>query len=272
MGLYLEDRINIHDVFFGTLGVRQTHHDDFGDKTTWNASAMYVLPTNTKLKATAGTGFKAPSFEQLNVNYPVYGYIANPDLKPETSFGWDVGFEQSFWEERIVFGSTFFRNKIKNKIASPGFGLPLENMLEYRTWGIESFIQVALTDNLSLSANYTWTRVRDKENTNPGYLARRPLNEASVNVDWKFLCKGTLTAGVRYVGKRRDNWFDSNTFLSTPVKMPSYTVARIGAAWKFNDHVEVFGRVENICNRKYMDVMDYGTERIGFFGGITASF
>lgn len=45
--------------------------------------------TNTKFKATIGTGFKAPSLYYLYD--PAYG---NENLNPEESFGWDFGIEQ----------------------------------------------------------------------------------------------------------------------------------------------------------------------------------
>ena len=41
---------------------------------------------DTKLKASVGTGFKAPALQQL---YGTFG--GNANLKPETSFGYDVG-------------------------------------------------------------------------------------------------------------------------------------------------------------------------------------
>ena len=57
------------------------------------ALAMFLPATETKLKATAGTGFRAPSLTQLYVNFLPF-FVSNPDLKPETSFGYDFGFEQ----------------------------------------------------------------------------------------------------------------------------------------------------------------------------------
>lgn len=280
VGLYLEDQINICDTFFATMGVRQEHNDDFGDKTTWKASAMYVLPTDTKLKASAGTGFKTPDLYRLFI--PVdggWGSIThpNPDLKPETSFGWDAGFEQSFCEERLQFGATYFRNKVKNKILqvavdpmNPWGDQTYINAGRYRSWGIEAFVSFAVTECLTLSADYTWTRTEDaRKRSEMGIQHRRPLNEVNVNADWTFLGKGTVTAGIRYVGKR---WDIRNDFPYGNVRMPSYTVARLGASWKFNDHIEVFGRVENLLNKKYEEINGFGAERIGFFAGATLSF
>jgi vitamin B12 transporter len=76
---------------------------------------------------------------------------------------------------------------------------------------------------------------------------------------------------MKYVGRRWDfTFYPAGT--PTYVKMPSHTVFRLGAAWKFTEHVEVFGRVENLFNKKYEDVRDYGTPGIGAYAGAALSF
>ncbi len=267
-GFYLEDQIAIGDTFFANLGVRQVHHDDFGDKTVWKANAMYVLPTNTKLKASAGTGFKAPTIDKLHIDYEFaggyYNTYSNPNLKAERSFGWDMGFEQSLFCDRVVFGSTFFHNEVKDKIEAVVTNPALvqstyANIDNYKAWGFESFAQFALTDNLVVSAQHTFLRT----DMDGDVLARRPKHSASVNMDYRFKEKGTLTIGYILVGKRADINGDS---------LPSHFLFRTGAKWKITDHFEIFGRVENLFNKKYSQIKGYGTERLSFFGGITASF
>ncbi len=57
---------------------------------TWRATAAYnISETGTKLRASAGTGAKAPTLYQLNA--PIYG---NSTLHPEQSFGYDAGVDQ----------------------------------------------------------------------------------------------------------------------------------------------------------------------------------
>lgn len=265
--VYVEDRFNWNETLFLNAGFRYDHHDRFGDKVTWKAGAGYLLPTGTRLKATAGTGFNAPSLDVLFNDYGG-GTIPNPDLKPETSFGWDVGFEQSFLEDRIAFGAAYFHNKAKNKIQ--WFSDPLtwvmyyKNSERYRSEGVESFARFTLRDSVQISIQHTWQTGRQglQEFDNHRALNRRPKHTASLNVDWLLGEKGTITAGVRHVGKRRDG---NNA-------LPSHTTARIAASWRFNDRLEVFGRVENLFNKKYEEVHGYGAMGIGFFSGATLSF
>ncbi|MDH3268668.1 MAG: TonB-dependent receptor, partial [Ignavibacteria bacterium] len=121
-GIYIEDQIKIGDSFFGTIGIRYDHHSQFGSIS--DQSLEFILPypftyriapayifweTGTKLKASVGTGFKAPSLFYLYD--PVYG---NSDLKPEQSFGWDVGFEQFFWVAKFSIGANYFYNNFSD--------------------------------------------------------------------------------------------------------------------------------------------------------------
>lgn len=58
---------------------RHTVDSQFGDHDTWNAGVALTLPHNMRLAISTGTGYRAPTFEQL------YGYGGNAALKPETS-------------------------------------------------------------------------------------------------------------------------------------------------------------------------------------------
>ena len=89
----------------------------FGGYPTFRVAPAYLIPeTGTKLKGSVGSGFKAPTLDELYDSYPAFGFFANPNLRPETSLGYDFGFEQSLWNKQVEFGSTYFHNDIKNLI------------------------------------------------------------------------------------------------------------------------------------------------------------
>ena len=76
---------------FTAASVRYDNNERFGGKITWRIAPAYLIPqTNTKLKASYGTGFKAPSLTQLFVSFGLQLY-ANPDLQPEESEGRRIG-------------------------------------------------------------------------------------------------------------------------------------------------------------------------------------
>ena len=55
---------------------------------------------------------------ELFVNNPSIGQIANPNLRPEVSRGYDYGFEQPLFNDRLRFGATYFHNNITNLITT----------------------------------------------------------------------------------------------------------------------------------------------------------
>src|SRR4051812_16968861 len=79
---------------------------------TWRATAAYEIPeTETKLRASAGTGGKAPSLFQLYS--PQFGTAT---LQSEHSFGVDMGIDQSLLDGRVKLSGTLFANRYRNLI------------------------------------------------------------------------------------------------------------------------------------------------------------
>ena len=107
--LYGELGLNPFNNFFVASNIRYDDNESFGGHYTYRIAPAYIIPdTDTKLKASYGTGFKAPTLNELYQNYPAYGYFANPHLRPEESSGYDVVFEQPLLNERVRVGSDLF--------------------------------------------------------------------------------------------------------------------------------------------------------------------
>src|SRR5215469_526691 len=103
--------------FFNAASVRYDSYDSFGSKATFRIAPALLIPaTDTKLKGSVGTGFKVPTLAELFQNFPSFNFFANPNLKPETSIGFDLGFEQALLEKHLQFGATYFHNNIDNFI------------------------------------------------------------------------------------------------------------------------------------------------------------
>src|SRR3546814_11989912 len=85
-----------------TGGVRNDDHSRFGGETLFSAGGIWVLPTNTALRASYGEGFKAPTLYQL---FSEYGKLA---LRPEQGHGWEVGAEQRVLGRMLNRGGTYF--------------------------------------------------------------------------------------------------------------------------------------------------------------------
>src|SRR5262249_3477330 len=105
---FVELQTRLAKRFFLVANVRDDINDQFGGHGTYRIAPAVIVPvTETKLKASYGTGFKAPSLSELYQNFPDFNFFGNPNLKPEQSTGYDAGFEQPLFDDRVRFGATY---------------------------------------------------------------------------------------------------------------------------------------------------------------------
>ena len=83
------------------LAVTPGQVDDFEDATTYRATTSYGFADGgTRLRASVGSGWKPPTFIERYGFFPD-SFIGNPGLKPETSTGWDIGFDQQLGQAAL---------------------------------------------------------------------------------------------------------------------------------------------------------------------------
>jgi vitamin B12 transporter len=273
---FIELQNQFADRLFLVTNFRDDFNDRFGEHATYRIAAAVILPfSETKLKASFGTGFKAPSLSELFQNFPDFNFFGNPDLKPEESTGYDVGFEQPLFNDLIRFGSTYFHNNITNLINSgtgtDGFGnvfFTNVNIDQATTEGTENFALFNLTNRFSVRADYTFTRAID---AGTGIqLLRRPKEKWSTTVTWKPIDPLTLSATVLHVS----SWLDvSRGGSATNLYAPGYTIVNLRSDYAINDQLKVFGRVDNLFNLHYQNPTGFLAPGLGVFGGVRfASF
>ncbi|MBV9827121.1 MAG: TonB-dependent receptor [Alphaproteobacteria bacterium] len=265
---FMQLQSTIGEHLFNAVSLRYDSYDRFGSKATYRVAPAILLPeTGSKLKASVGTGFKAPSLDQLFQDFPAFNFFANPDLKPETSLGYDAGFEQALLDERVRFGVTYFHNDIKNLIDFNNTFTSFVNIGRATTRGAEAFVAVHPFDPLTLRADYTFTLARD--DTTGAELARRPKNKASLNAALQVNPQTSLTAAILYVGP----WIDVSRDGSVTGLMASgYTLVNLGASYDLGNGVTAFARVNNLLNRHYQEPIGFLHQGIGVFGGVRAAF
>lgn len=256
--VYIQNTLKLWDSLFNTLGARIDDHERCGTEDTYRASLAYLIKKiGTKLKTNWGTGFKAPTLYQL---YSSYG---DPDLNPEKSRGYDIGFEQKLFEDKVSFGAGYFYNNIKEMIDWDWALYKYRNIGRVVTDGIEANVILNLIDNLNVTFNYTYTETEDKKTGLA--LLRRPKNQGSVYINWRFLEKGNLNLGIVYVGKRNDT--DTTVSPTKRISIDSYTRVDLACSYEFTEHIEVFGRIENLFNEDYQEVYGFATPGISAYAG-----
>ncbi|MFH1081257.1 MAG: TonB-dependent receptor, partial [Pseudomonadota bacterium] len=240
-------------------------HSMFGTEATYRLTASYLIKqSQTRLKGTYGTGFKAPSLYQL---YSQYG---NRNLEAAKSKGWDIGFEQPLLAKKIFLGLTYFGNDFDNMIQFDSVQSKYRNIAAAATQGVEVALSVQPLKELALRLGYTYTDTEDK--TTGERLLRRPRHRLAFDANYRFRGKGNVNLGIVYVSQRDDNYFDNMTYSTTRVSLGGYTLVNLAASYDLTRNLQLFGRIENLGNTHYEEVAGWGTPGIGAYGGVKLSF
>ena len=253
---------------FATGSVRYDANERFGGKTTWRIAPVYIIPTlGTKLKGTYGTGFKAPTLTDLFVSFPAFGFFANPNLQPEESEGYDLGFEQPLFDDHVRFGATYFHNDITNLISNNATFTTLINVGHATTEGVEAFISYSLTDHFEIRGDYTYTEATDDDTGLE--LLRRPRHRASLSANWRPFPKLSLSTTAVYVGSQ----VDGNRSFSIPrFDTDSYFVANLAVEYEATKYLTVFARATNLFDEHYQDPTGFEHPRFGVYAGLRVNF
>jgi vitamin B12 transporter len=267
---FAQAQLNLVDRLIVTGGVRQDSFNVFGDATTYKTTAAFLIPeTNTKLRATYGTGFRTPTLNDL-----YFVNSDNPNLRPEKSRSFDAGIDQTLWKGRLVMSATYFWNRFQDLIAfqfsdpvcppSAIFGCAV-NINEARTQGWELGLNAKLLSNLEVRAQYTMTMSRDL--TTNLRLSRRPLDMASAGITYRPIEQVRVNADYRFVGAR------NNDVANTPSqKQGSYGVVDLSGSYDLTKNWQVFGRAENLFNQFYEEVLFFGAPIRSVFGGVKFTY
>ncbi|RNA64849.1 TonB-dependent receptor [Prosthecochloris sp. ZM_2] len=258
---FVQDQWKIGDL--NLVGaVRYEDHDLFGDKTTWRVAPSYTYD-DVMFKFSYGTGFRAPSLFEL---YSSYG---NPDLQPETSKGWDAGFEKRF-SDRFRAGATYFRSDYEDRIEF--------DMLTYtyqqaegltKTYGVETFFEWAASEDVFFTANYTWTETEDPDGNE---LVRRPRHKFGLTGSWDVTDKARLAANMQWVGDRKaySGAMDKD---GNPVEeLDSYVLVNLTGSYQVTENIELYGRVDNLLDEFYEEAWSYATPGLSAYGGIRLTY
>lgn len=237
-------------------------HDEVGrqDFDTWRATGAYLIPeTGTKFRASGGTGGKAPTLFQLFS--PQNG---NAGLLPETSIGWDAGIDQTFFEGAAKLSVTAFGNKFDDLIEFNTVTSRYVNTSRARSSGIElEGNLVLLPDYLRLTGAYTYLIAKD-ERTNLT-LSRRPEHAGRIGLGITPLPGLLVEPRVTLVARRFSG-------ANETLPLPAYARLDIYSEYKINETFRVFGRVENVTNTRYQEVLNYGTTGRAAYAGLSVTW
>ena len=246
--------------------VRRDSDDRYGGRTTWRLAGAFDVPgSGTILRASAGTGFKSPTLYELFVSFPAFDFHANPRLRPESSTGYDFGFEQPVAGGRARLGATWFHNSIRDLIQIDPAGTSWANVGRANTYGVESFAAFRPMRTLDLRIDFTWLIARD--DIEGKALLRRPKNRLSATVFWRASSRLTLAASEIYVG----SWIDGNRDFSIPrLRASPYATLDVSGEYRLGHGLTLFARATNLLDRHYQSPIGFDQPGFGAYGGVQA--
>lgn len=225
------------------LGLRHDDNSAFGSHTSPRAGLLLRLGAHDRLHASWGEGFRAPSVGEL-----FFAGSGNPDLEPEISRGYELGWVHE--RPGLRAAVTGFDNRITDLIDFDLATFTNVNIGRARTRGLEGSLRLA--DGIfAAELNGTWTEAENRDLDLP--LLRRP--------EWKSNLVLTATPGawttsliVRYVGERPD--VDP---ADTTVRRdnPSYVRTDVALSWRATRRLKPYVRVENAADEEYAPALGF---------------
>jgi len=258
-GFYVQENLKFWDQLFVSLGIRYDHQKPFGGVLTYRFAPAFFFKTGTKIKATYGTGFKAPSLYQLYAPASAWGPLGNPDLFAEESIGWDLGIEQYLWGDQLVIGLTYFNNQFENLIVydwSQGY----ININQADTTGIECYLSLRVSEKIFLRSSYTYCKTEDKATGEQ--LLRRPDHKVSLGFNCQISKKLNANLDISYVGERSDVYpYPQRTTI------PEYTIINSFFSYQLTNNLQLTLRIDNLLDTDYEVVKGYGVPGRSFYIG-----
>lgn len=218
------------------LALRHDDNEAFGNETTGNAAVGYRFNDRLRGFASFGTGFKAPSFNDLF--FPDRGFFSgNPDLEPERSRSWEAGLAGGTdWRWNVAA----FYTEIDDLIVFDAASAQSVNLDTAEIKGIEGDVATRML-GFDVSANATWVDPRDEATDNR--LPRRARLTVALDVSRRI---GALELGgsVSYRGESFDDTANED-------RLGAFALVDLDAAWHFTPQWILRGTVRNAADREY---------------------
>lgn len=267
-------------VLAGVPGYPQHYGSNSDFSVNPKGALVYEPLDGTTLKASVGTAFRPPTIYELYTSWEYYGmtFLANPNLKPETSFSWDLGVEQKLGS-RTVCKLNYFHNTISDYIYTGSvngsyYTFQRTNAGKAETDGVDLEIDTRPWDCLKLFANATYTHSEMLSNSADPLSVGKQLQYVP---KWMFNAGGELNYGKfsftltgRYADKQYGNADNLDKVSGVYGSYDSFFVVDSKVRYKLTHWATLNFAVSNITDEKYYSY--YQEPGRTFFGGMTVKF
>ena len=230
------------------VSARHDDNEQFGKHNTGALALGRDIGNGLNVKASYGTAFKAPTFNDL-----YYPYGGNPDLTPEKSRNLELGVQgklpQGRWEANA------FQNTVDDLIAwtedASGNWTPI-NVNKARIRGLElsAGTQVAGFD---VNANATLQKPENRSAGNSGNtLIYRPKQIVNVDVDRRF---GKVSVGATAHGESKRYTDAANT-----ESLPGFGTLDLRSDYRLGKDWTVGAKIGNVLDKQYQTNQGYNQD------------
>jgi len=246
-------------------GLRYDNTSRYGSALSPDLGLIYSPLERTHIKLHYGQAFRPPTFNDLF--YPGSG---NAQLSPEKGTSYEVNFDHTLIDKKLVFSAGLFRWEVKDKIQwvpdAKGNWQP-QNVNEQNTWGGEAGIQWNPLKELTFSLGYTYLDSKQKNRelrnalTNTTVIEERramavPQHQARLSVGYQTGWKTRINLIGRYVGDRVIYYDDYSAYpqvTQLEKKIEAYYTLDLKVTHPFGKHWEGTLSLLNLTDQSYME-------------------
>jgi vitamin B12 transporter len=251
------------------VGARSDHHDEYGYYNTYRIGGTCLLEaTDSRFRASWGTGFRAPSLFQRYYTF-IPGAPRPPgEIVPEKSESWELGLVQSLIDDRLRFSATYFDALYEDMIDWDSVTWTYINIAEATSRGYEFGLDYRPWDQLELALDYSVVDARDRETDDP--LIRRAGEKYSAALSYAPTKRARIHISALHVGERDDLAFIMGE--EKRIELDPYTLVNAGFRYFLKDRLSLSLRGENLLDEHYQEAHGYGTIPMTFYAGVNYTF
>lgn len=223
--------------------LRNDDNAQFGNHTTGSLGWGWTFAEDVRLALSYGTGFKAPSFNDLY--FPFFG---NPDLRPERSRSLNAGLrgESGGWNWTL----DAYETRVDDLVTFDAAIFLPNNVEQARIRGAELTLAGALASwDMSVQLSHTDPRNRTPGANFDNVLARRARNSGRIDLDRGF---GEWRVGttLQAAGARYDD-------AANGVRLGGHATLDLRVEYAFSPAWTLQARATNVFDRDYETVAWY---------------
>lgn len=249
--VFAQGVLDFHPVTLQT-SLRHDNDEAFGDELTGNLALGYALDDRHTLRASVGTAFRAPTFNDLYYPYEestfdgiTYVFEGNRELEAETSTSYEFGvrgqYRPLYWDLAVF--QTDIDDLIDWASDSPAPNVRRyrpTNVSEARIRGAELAAGAELGD-WNLQAALTYLDPESRETGND--LPNRATQSLRLDVDRKL---GDWSLGGSLVAQNH-RYEDA----ANQKRLPGFGLLNLRAGWAFAPGWEAWLTVDNVHDKEY---------------------